>query len=141
SSSTASRSRATAGTNRSTTSGPGAAGFFSHMVGPAWDHVATTEVSDTRMGVTLKQSAKVGAYVMGKRLSRQHKYPLVLMLEPLFRCNLACGGCGTIQHPEETLNKRLSPEACLAAAEECGAPMESIAAREPLIHPENDQIV
>src|SRR4051812_40829949 len=93
------------------------------------------------MGVTLKQSAKVGAYIMSKRLTMQRKYPLVLMLEPLFRCNLACGGCGKIQHPEETLNKRLSPQECFDAAEECGAPMVSIPGGEPLIHPEIDQIV
>jgi hopanoid biosynthesis associated radical SAM protein HpnH len=93
------------------------------------------------MGVTLKQSAKVGAYIMGKRLTGQRKYPLVLMLEPLFRCNLACGGCGKIQHPEETLNKRLSPQECFDAVEECGAPMVSIPGGEPLIHPEIDVIV
>lgn len=93
------------------------------------------------MGVSLKQSAKVGAYVMKKKLMRQQRYPLVLMLEPLFRCNLACGGCGKIQYPEETLNKRLSPQECFEAAEECGAPMISIPGGEPLIHPEIDQIV
>jgi hopanoid biosynthesis associated radical SAM protein HpnH len=93
------------------------------------------------MGVTLKQSAKVGAYIMGKRLTGQRKYPLVLMLEPLFRCNLECGGCGKIQYPEETLNKRLSPQECFDAVEECGAPMVSIPGGEPLIHPEIDVIV
>ncbi|MEZ0231005.1 MAG: adenosyl-hopene transferase HpnH [Planctomycetota bacterium] len=93
------------------------------------------------MGVTLKQSAKVGAYVMKKQFSRQKKYPLVLMLEPLFRCNLACGGCGKIQFPEEELAKRLTPEQCWEAAEECGAPMVSIPGGEPLIHPEIDKIV
>jgi hopanoid biosynthesis associated radical SAM protein HpnH len=93
------------------------------------------------MGVSLKQSAKVGAYIMKKRVLRQQKYPLVLMLEPLFRCNLACGGCGKIQFPEEELSKRLTPEQCFEAAEECGAPMVSIPGGEPLIHPEIDKIV
>src|SRR4051812_19638859 len=93
------------------------------------------------MGVSLKQSAKVGAYIMKKRILRQHKYPLVLMLEPLFLCNLACGGCGKIQFPEETLNKRLTPQECFEAVDECGAPMVSIPGGEPLIHPEIDQIV
>ena len=92
------------------------------------------------MGVSLKQSAKVGAYVMKQRLLGT-KYPLVLMLEPLFRCNLACGGCGKIQYPEETLEKRLSPKECFDAVEECGAPIVSIPGGEPLIHPEIDQIV
>ena len=93
------------------------------------------------MGVSLKQSAMVGAYIMKKRITRQQRYPLVLMLEPLFRCNLACGGCGKIQYPEETLNKRLSPQECFDAVEECGAPMVSIPGGEPLIHPEIVEIV
>jgi hopanoid biosynthesis associated radical SAM protein HpnH len=93
------------------------------------------------MGVSLKQSALVGAYIVKKKVLRQHKYPLVLMLEPLFRCNLACGGCGKIQHPEETLQKRLSPQECFDAVEECGAPIVSIPGGEPLIHPEIDVIV
>ena len=69
------------------------------------------------------------------------RYPLVLMLEPLFRCNLACAGCGKIQYPDHILNKRLTPEQCWAAADECGAPMVSIPGGEPLIHPEIDKIV
>ncbi|HZU96430.1 MAG TPA: adenosyl-hopene transferase HpnH [Planctomycetota bacterium] len=93
------------------------------------------------MGISLKQSAKVGAYIMKKRLLRAEKYPLVLMLEPLFRCNLECAGCGKIQYPEETLQKRLTPQECWDAAEECGAPVISIPGGEPLIHPEIDQIV
>lgn len=93
------------------------------------------------MGVSLKQSAKVGAYLMKKKVLRQQKYPLVLMLEPLFRCNLACGGCGKIQFPEEILNKRLTPQECFDAIDECGAPIVSIPGGEPLLHPEIDQIV
>src|SRR3954464_11678772 len=93
------------------------------------------------MGVTLKQSAKVGAYIMQKKITGNHKYPLVLMLEPLFRCNLACAGCGKIQFPEDILAKRLSPQECFEAVDECGAPMVSIPGGEPLIHPEIDQIV
>jgi hopanoid biosynthesis associated radical SAM protein HpnH len=69
------------------------------------------------------------------------RYPLVLMLEPLFRCNLACAGCGKIQYPDHILSKRLTPQQCFDAVEECGAPMVSIPGGEPLIHPEIDQIV
>jgi len=88
------------------------------------------------MGIPLKQKLAVGAYVFRKRLQGVDKYPLVLQLEPLFRCNLACAGCGKIQHPEETLARRLSVEQCIAAVEECGAPIVSIAGGEPLIHPD-----
>jgi len=69
------------------------------------------------------------------------RYPLVLMLEPLFRCNLACAGCGKIQYPDHVLSKRLSPQQCFDAVEECGAPMVSIPGGEPLIHPEIAEIV
>ncbi|MCA8923626.1 MAG: adenosyl-hopene transferase HpnH [Planctomycetes bacterium] len=93
------------------------------------------------MGVTLQQSTKVAAYVFKQRLLRRKRYPLVLMLEPLLRCNLECGGCGKIQYPDEVLDKRLTPEQCWNAAEECGAPVVSIAGGEPLIHKEIDQIV
>jgi hopanoid biosynthesis associated radical SAM protein HpnH len=88
------------------------------------------------MGVPLRQKLAVAAYVLRQRLRRVEKFPLVLQLEPLFRCNLACAGCGKIQHPEEVLRRRLSVEECLAAVEECGAPIVSIAGGEPLIHPE-----
>jgi hopanoid biosynthesis associated radical SAM protein HpnH len=83
----------------------------------------------------------VAKYVLGKRLRGQTRYPLVLMLEPLFRCNLACAGCGKIQYPGDILKKQLTPEQCLAAAEECGAPMVSIPGGEPLLHPQIDEIV
>jgi hopanoid biosynthesis associated radical SAM protein HpnH len=80
-------------------------------------------------------------YVVGQKLQGVKQYPLVLMLEPLFRCNLECAGCGKIQYPDHVLNKRLAPEQCWAAAEECGAPIVSIPGGEPLIHPEMPQIV
>ena len=69
------------------------------------------------------------------------RYPLVLMLEPLFRCNLACAGCGKIQHPAEILRRHLTPEQCFHAADECGAPIVSIPGGEPLLHPQIDEIV
>lgn len=93
------------------------------------------------MGVSLKQSASVASYVLKQKLLRREKYPLVLMLEPLLRCNLACGGCGKIQYPDHILDKRLTPEECWEAVDDCGAPVVSIAGGEPLIHPEIDRIV
>src|SRR5258707_14739905 len=78
------------------------------------------------MGVPVGQMWTVSRYVLGKKLQGIKRYPLVLMLEPLFRCNLACAGCGKIQHPPHILKKHLSPEECFRAAEECGAPMISI---------------
>jgi hopanoid biosynthesis associated radical SAM protein HpnH len=83
----------------------------------------------------------VATYVLGKKLRRQKRYPLVLMLEPLFRCNLACAGCGKIQHPTETLRRHLTPQQCFNAVDECGAPIISIPGGEPLLHPQIDQIV
>ncbi|CAI9084765.1 hopanoid biosynthesis associated radical SAM protein HpnH [Candidatus Methylacidiphilum fumarolicum] len=91
--------------------------------------------------VPLSQVWTVASYVIGKKLKGVKRYPLVLMLEPLFRCNLACAGCGKIQYPDHILNRRLTPEQCWAAAEECGAPIVSIAGGEPLVHKEIDQIV
>lgn len=93
------------------------------------------------MAVPVSQMWTVATYVIGQKLRGNKHYPLVLMLEPLFRCNLACAGCGKIQYPDHILNKRLTPEQCWAAAEECGAPMVSIPGGEPLIHQEIDQIV
>ena len=92
------------------------------------------------MGLSLHQAAKVGAYVLGKKARGEKRYPLVLMLEPLFRCNLACVGCGKIQYPADILKRNLSPEECFRAAEECGAPVVTIAGGEPLLHPEIDAI-
>jgi len=93
------------------------------------------------MSIPLRQMAHVGAYVMRRRLAGRRRYPLVLMLEPLFRCNLACAGCGKIDYPEEILDQRLSVEECLNAVDECGAPVVSIAGGEPLLHKEIEQIV
>jgi hopanoid biosynthesis associated radical SAM protein HpnH len=93
------------------------------------------------MGIPLRQQIKVGAYVLRQHLSGRKRYPLVLMLEPLFRCNLACAGCGKIDYPDAILNKRLSVEECLAAVDECGAPVVAIAGGEPLLHKEMPEIV
>ncbi len=93
------------------------------------------------MAVPLSQMFTVTKYVLTQKLKGVKRYPLVLMLEPLFRCNLACAGCGKIQYPDHVLDKRLTPEQCWAAAEECGAPIVSIPGGEPLIHPEMPEIV
>jgi hopanoid biosynthesis associated radical SAM protein HpnH len=83
----------------------------------------------------------VGSYILRQRLKGRKRYPLVLMLEPLFRCNLACVGCGKIDYPDAILNKRLSVQECLDAVDECGAPMVAIPGGEPLIHKEIGEIV
>ena len=93
------------------------------------------------MAIPIKQAAKVGFYIFKQKILGRRRYPLVLMLEPLFRCNLECLGCGKIQKPNEILRKNLSPEACFKAAEECGAPIVSIAGGEPLMHPQIIEIV
>jgi hopanoid biosynthesis associated radical SAM protein HpnH len=93
------------------------------------------------MPVPLRQSVKVGSYIVRQRLARRDKYALVLELEPLYQCNLACAGCGKIQHPDHILRRRMSVEDAVGAVMECGAPVVSIAGGEPLIHPEIDQIV
>ncbi len=93
------------------------------------------------MSVPLRQVVKVGAYVVKQHLLGNKRYPLVLMLEPLFRCNLACAGCGKIDYPDAILNQRISVADALAAVDECGAPVVAIAGGEPLLHKEMDQIV
>ncbi len=93
------------------------------------------------MGVPISQMWTVASYVLGKRLRGVKRYPLVLMLEPLFRCNLACAGCGKIQHPADILRQNLTPEQCFKAVDECGAPLVSIPGGEPLLHPQIDEIV
>ncbi|HEY0797358.1 MAG TPA: adenosyl-hopene transferase HpnH [Acidisarcina sp.] len=93
------------------------------------------------MAVPISQMWTVATYVLRKRWSGQQKFPLVLMLEPLFRCNLACAGCGKVQYPPHILKQNLSPEACFKAVEECGAPMVSIPGGEPLLHPQIVEIV
>ena len=93
------------------------------------------------MSVPIRQMARVGAYVVKQHLLGRKRYPLVLMLEPLFRCNLACSGCGKIDYPSAILNQRLSVADALGAADECGAPVVSIAGGEPLLHKEMPEIV
>lgn len=93
------------------------------------------------MGVPLRQQIKIGAYVAKQRLLGRDKYPLVLMLEPLFRCNLACAGCGKIDYPDAILNQRLSVQDCIDAVEECPAPVVAIPGGEPLLHKEIGEIV
>ncbi len=93
------------------------------------------------MAVHIQQAIEVGKYIVSQRLKGRKKYALTLMLEPLFRCNLACSGCGKIQHPVEVLKQNLTPEECFAAAEECGAPVVAIPGGEPLLHPQIDEIV
>jgi hopanoid biosynthesis associated radical SAM protein HpnH len=88
------------------------------------------------MPVPIRQGARMGWYLMRQRLARREKFPLIVELEPLFQCNLACSGCGKIQHPEHVLRRRMSVEQAVGAIEESGAPMVSIAGGEPLIHPE-----
>src|ERR687888_1823061 len=93
------------------------------------------------MAVPLSQMWAVGSYVVRQKLSGRKRYPLVLMLEPLFRCNLACAGCGKIQYPGHILRMQLTPEECFRAAEECGAPTVAIPGGEPLLHPQIGEIV
>ncbi len=93
------------------------------------------------MSMPWQQKMAVAKYVAGKKLKGETKYPLVLELEPLLQCNLACAGCGKISHPDEILRQRLSVEQCIAAVEECGAPMVSIAGGEPLVHDQMPKIV
>src|ERR1700676_3565931 len=92
------------------------------------------------MAIPLRQTMKVGAYVMNQRLHRREKFALVLQLEPLYQCNLACAGCGKIQQPDDILARRLTVQESIDAVEECGAPIVSIAGGEPLVHREIDQI-
>ncbi len=93
------------------------------------------------MGIPLIQKIKVAKYIFEQKIKGNKKYPLVLMLEPLFRCNLACAGCGKIDYPDEILNKRMSVKDCLNAVDECGAPVVSIPGGEPLVHKEIGEIV
>src|SRR5437764_2531084 len=88
------------------------------------------------MPVPLRQSVRVGSYLMKQKLRGVEKFPLLVELEPLFQCNLACSFCGKIQHPDHILKQRMQVDTAIAAIEECGAPMVSIAGGEPLVHPE-----
>jgi hopanoid biosynthesis associated radical SAM protein HpnH len=93
------------------------------------------------MGVPISQMLAVTAYIIRQKTAGRKRYPLVLMLEPLFRCNLACPGCGKIRYSAEILRRQLTPDQCFKAAEECGAPMVSIPGGEPLLHPQIEEIV
>src|SRR6056297_474135 len=93
------------------------------------------------MAIPMIQQYRVAKYLMQKKLSGQKRFPLVLMLEPLFQCNLACAGCGKIDYPDEILKKRVSVEQAIEAVESCGAPIVSIPGGEPLIHKDMPQIV
>ncbi len=93
------------------------------------------------MGVPISQMWTVASYVIRQKRAGRERYPLVLMLEPLFRCNLACAGCGKIQYPAHILKRHLTPEQCFKAVDECGAPMVSIPGGEPLLHPQIGEIV
>ena len=93
------------------------------------------------MQIPLFKEMKIGAYLLKQRLAGRERYPLVLMLEPLFRCNLACVGCGKIDYPDPILNQRLSVQECLDAVDECGAPFVAIPGGEPLIHKDIGAIV
>ncbi|GAA2353869.1 adenosyl-hopene transferase HpnH [Saccharopolyspora halophila] len=93
------------------------------------------------MGIPVRQAVRVGAYLLKQKLARREKFALTLELEPLFACNLACAGCGKIQHPANVLKQRMPVEQALAAVEECGAPVVSIAGGEPLMHPQIEVLV
>ena len=93
------------------------------------------------MGIPLLQKIKVAKYILQQKIKGNKKYPLVLMLEPLFRCNLTCAGCGKIDYPDEILNQRMSLKDCLDAVDECDAPIVSIPGGEPLVHNEIGKIV
>src|ERR1700722_1026937 len=93
------------------------------------------------MSIPWQQKMAVGKYLFDKRVKGEDKFALVLQLEPLFQCNLACAGCGKIQHPEDVMRSRLSLEQCIGAVEECGAPIVSIAGGEPLVHAQIGDIV
>jgi hopanoid biosynthesis associated radical SAM protein HpnH len=92
------------------------------------------------MAVPLRQGLRIGAYLAKQKIKRVEKFPLIVELEPLFACNLACEGCGKIQHPHDILKQRMPVEQAVAAIEESGAPMVSIAGGEPLMHPQIEDI-
>jgi len=93
------------------------------------------------MPIPVRQNLRMGSYLMRQKLARREKFPLIVELEPLFACNLACPGCGKIQYPTEILRQRLSVDEAVGAIEESGAPMVSIAGGEPLLHPNITEMV
>ena len=93
------------------------------------------------MSMPLRQSMRVGSYLLKQKILGRSKFPLLVELEPLFACNLKCAGCGKIQHPHDILKQRMPVEQAIAAIEESGAPMVSIAGGEPLMHPQIDELV
>jgi hopanoid biosynthesis associated radical SAM protein HpnH len=93
------------------------------------------------MSMPLRQSVRLGAYLMKQKVRGREKFPLVMELEPLFACNLKCAGCGKIQQPHTVLKQRMPVEQAVAAVQECGAPIVSLAGGEPLMHPQIDEIV
>jgi hopanoid biosynthesis associated radical SAM protein HpnH len=103
--------------------------------------LSSTAKQEFGVGLPISAVARIGAYIARKHLAGAERYPLVLMLEPLFRCNLACAGCGKIDYPDEILNQRLSFDQCMQAIDECGTPVVSIAGGEPLLHREMPRIV
>src|SRR3954464_3007910 len=123
--------------DRSFDSGRGGGGCAIPVSGPARGRIGKS----LRMTVPLNQALRVGAYVVKQHLIGRKRYPLVLMLEPLFRCNLACAGCGKIDYPAKFVTRRLSVAECMEAIDECGAPVVVVAGGEPLLHKEIDQIV
>src|SRR5437764_9365230 len=93
------------------------------------------------MAMPMRQTVRLGTYLVKQKLLRRDKFPLLVELEPLFACNLKCAGCGKIQQPHDVLKQRMPVEQAIAAIEECGAPMVSIAGGEPLMHPQIDELV
>src|SRR5215831_7863524 len=111
--------------------------------GHFWRCTSATGTNENNriMNVPFFKEIRIGAYLLKQKLMGRKRYPLVLMLEPLFRCNLAGVGCGKIDYPDPILNQRLSVKDCLDAVDECGAPMVAIPGGEPLIHREIGEIV
>src|SRR5208282_3059597 len=117
---------------------------FGRVLGPTFRPESGRIRGNSSGGVMpgpVSQMWAVSSYVLRQKLAGRKRYPLVLMLEPLFRCNLACAGCGKIQYPAHILKQDLSPEDCFKAVDECGAPVVSIPGGEPMMHPQIDKIV
>src|SRR5258705_6950394 len=100
------------------------------------NEISYTDSQGRPMGIPIAQMFAVARHVLKQRIAGRERYPFVLMLEPLFRCNLSCTGCGKVQYPASLLRKHLSVDECVAASDECDAPMVSIAGGEPLLHPQ-----